>query len=152
DPYSVYLFGLGILFGIGAFWKGYRSDDPYPWYGAAYRRREEARENYSNEHRLLFDDLEREKEQTVAALRDGIENIPKFPQLAANVIIQRGARIQKFAAYETSVELAVNQLLQIYRDENRSNRSAPPPDHFSEKWSLPYSFLKNTEAGPVSGP
>ena len=28
---SAYLFGLGILFAIGAFWKGYRFDDPFPF-------------------------------------------------------------------------------------------------------------------------
>jgi len=152
DLYSAYLFALGIFFGIGAFWKGYTSDDPYPGYGAAYRRRENARENYSNEHRLLFDDLEKEKESTVGRLRDGIENIPHFPQLAAQILVQRGALIQRFQAYETGVVLSVNRLLQIYRDENRSRRTTPPPKHFGEKWILPHSFLKDLETNPPDTP
>jgi len=39
---SGYLFGLGLLFAIGSFWKGYRFDDPYPFYGAVWRRSEMA--------------------------------------------------------------------------------------------------------------
>ena len=38
DLNSVYLFGLGTLWALGAFWKGYTFDDPFPSYGAVSRR------------------------------------------------------------------------------------------------------------------
>jgi hypothetical protein len=140
---SAYLFGLGVIFGLGAFWKGYTFDDPYPGYGPMHRRAEGAREAYSDEHQLLFDDLETEKEDTVRRLREGIATIPLFPQNAAQIRAQRAALVEKFRAYEASVELAANQLLQIYRGANQSSRRTQPPDHFGAAWKLPHSFLNS---------
>jgi hypothetical protein len=139
---SGYLFGLGILFAIGSIWKGYRYDDPYPFYGAVWRRAESARVAYSSEHQLLFDDLEEHKEVAISQIRAGIATIPLFPQRCAQIRVQRIAQIDAFRAYENSVETAANQLLQIYRDENRRHRTTVPPAHFAERWKLPHSFLK----------
>jgi hypothetical protein len=54
---SVYLFVLGLLFGLAALWKGYKFDDPYPGYGAQWRRFEAARDAYTDGHADLFDEL-----------------------------------------------------------------------------------------------
>jgi hypothetical protein len=139
---SGYLFGLGILFAIGSIWKGYRYDDPYPFYGAVWRRAESARVAYSSEHQLLFDDLEEHKEAAISQIQAGIRMIPLFPQRCAQIRVQRTAQIDAFRAYENSVETAANQLLQIYRDENHRHRTTVNPAHFSERWKLPHSFLK----------
>jgi hypothetical protein len=40
---------------------------------------------------------------------------------------------------------AGNQLLQIYRGANQQSRTTPVPDHFNERWNLPYSFLDNPQ-------
>jgi hypothetical protein len=82
---SYYLFGLGIIFGLSSFWKGHSFDDPYPRYGAIYRRMATARDAYSDEHSLLFGDLEEIKEETVQRLSDGIDRIPLFPQQAVRI-------------------------------------------------------------------
>jgi hypothetical protein len=142
DLSSYYLFGLGTLFGISSFWKGHSFDDPYPGYGAANRRMIAARDEYSDEHGLLFGDLEEIKEDTVQQLTEGIDRIPLFPQRAENIRIQRDALIEQFRAYEKSIETAANLLLQLYRDENRVNRATRPPAHFDNQWKLPYSFLE----------
>ena len=143
---SWYLFGLGVLFSIGSIWKGYRFDDPYPFYGAVWRRAEAARVDYSEEHQLLFEDLEEYKNGAVEEIKGGITTLPLFPQRAAQVRAQRLAQIDAFRAYESSVETTANQLRQIYRDENRKHRKTIPPAHFSEKWKLPHSFLKTSQA------
>jgi len=148
DPFVInslasgYLFGLGILFAIGSIWKGSRYDDPYPFYGAVWRRADSARIEYSSEHQLLFDDLEEHKEAAISQIQAGITMIPLFPQRCAQIRVQRTAQTDAFRAYENSVETAANQLLQIYRDENRRQRTTIPPAHFSERWKLPHSFLK----------
>jgi hypothetical protein len=142
---SAYLFGLGILFAIGSFWKGYRFDDPYPFYGAMYRRAEAARTAYSDEHQLLFDDLEAVREETIAELQAGITTIPLYPQKTSQIRAQRNAQLGAFRAYETSVETAANQLLQIYRGANQKSRTSPSPHHFEERWKLPYSFPDTAE-------
>jgi hypothetical protein len=141
DLNSFYLFGIGIILAITAMWKGYAFDDPYPKYGAHFRRMVDARETYSDEHSFLFDDLEDIKEDTVRAIDAGIKRIPLFPQQAASIKSQRESLLQAFRGYETSVESAANQLLARYRDANRSNRETPAPRYFDEKWKLPHSYL-----------
>jgi hypothetical protein len=82
DINSYYLFGLGLLWASLAIWKGYTFDDPYPRYGACYRRAESARESYSDEHSFLFDDLEDIKEETVTAAATGFTAGRIIPNLA----------------------------------------------------------------------
>ena len=141
DQNSFYLFGLGIILAFAAIWKGYTFDDPYPRYGAHYRRMVNARETYSDEHAFLFDDLEDIKEETIQAIDSGIQRIPLFPQQAASIKSERNAHLQSFRGYEASIESAANQLLARYRDANRSRRKTPAPKHFDEPWKLPHSFL-----------
>lgn len=144
DLNSFYLFGLGMMLALTAILKGYTYDDPYPRYGAHYRRATNARETYSDEHDYLFDDLAKIKEETVTALDAGIRRIPLFPQQAAHVRSQRDAHIQSFHAYETGVEACANRLLALYRDGNRSARKTPTPGYFDAPWRLPRSFLSDT--------
>ncbi|MCP9629466.1 hypothetical protein NML43_20440 [Rhodopseudomonas palustris] len=141
DLNSFYLFGIGILWAFLAAWKGAAFDDPYPRYGAHHRRVVHAREAYSDEHAVLFEDLEEIKEETIKALDAGIKRIPLFPQQAAKIRSERDAHIRAFRAYETSVVTAVNQLLARYRDVNTFNRKTPRPQHFDVPWKLSHSFL-----------
>jgi hypothetical protein len=145
DYTTYYLFGLGVLFALGAFWKGYRFDDPYPSYGAMARREIGAREEYSDAHSELFDDLEEIKEATVALLDHGMRTLPNYPQLAGNIRAERAALLTGFHAYEAEIEQAVNQLLGIYRDANKQSRNNSAPQYFARKWLLPHSFLRGTE-------
>lgn len=144
DLNSFYLFGLGLVLSASAIGKGYTFDDPYPRYGACYRRAKHAREEYSDEHAVLFDDLEDIKEKTVAELDSGIRRIPLFPQQAAQVRAQREAHLRGFQTYEGNVEAAGNRLLALYRDKNRATRSTPAPNYFDTHWKLPRSFLADT--------
>jgi hypothetical protein len=145
DLNSFYLFGIGLLWAFLAIWKGATFDDPYPRYGAHYRRAAAAREAYSDEHAFLFEDLEAIKEDTVAQLEAGIRKIPIFPQEASLIRSQRDAHLKGFRAYESAVETAVNQLLARYRDANSYHRrNSPAPKHFDSSWKLPHSFLTDT--------
>jgi hypothetical protein len=146
DISSIYLFALGTLFSIAAFWKGYTFDDPYPGYGAVHRRLVKSREDYSDHHALLFDELESIKEKVVDDLEKGIAHMPLFPQQADTIRAQRAALIERFRAYEAAVEAAANQLLAAYRAANRAERKTPTPAYFAEAWRLPHSFLDKKNA------
>jgi hypothetical protein len=141
DLNSYYLFGIGIIWAIAAIWKGYNNDDPYPRYGAYYRRAALARNEYSDEHSALFDELNEIKEKTVAAIKAGTQRIPLFPQQAAQIRSERTGHLQAFGAYESSIQTAANQLLARYRDGNVARRNSPAPRHFDTSWNLPRSFL-----------
>jgi hypothetical protein len=145
DFNSFYLFGIGLLWAFLAIWKGATFDDPYPRFGAYFRRAAAAREAYSDEHAFLFENLEAIKEDTVSRLEEGIQRIPRFPQEASLIRSQRDAHLRGFRAYESAVETAVNQLLARYRDANRYHRkSSPAPKHFDATWRLPHSFLADS--------
>lgn len=141
DLNSLYLFALGVVFAAAAFLKGYWLDDPYPGYGAHCRRAEAAREAYSEAHSELFDELTEAKNETVKELELGLERIKQLPREADNIRASRKALLQEFAAYETSVETSINQLLQRYRNCNRKARSDPPPAYFDEPWKLLHRFV-----------
>jgi hypothetical protein len=145
DIASVCLLAIGLIFTLGAIWKGYSFDDPYPRYGAMYRRQKSAREKYTNAYFTLFNELNEAKEDAVDQLNDGITRLPQFRQMAVDVRAQRAAMLNSFRAYETSVETATNQLLRLYRDINHAQRTTAPPSYFDEKWQLPHSFLMSSE-------
>jgi hypothetical protein len=145
DLNSYYLFGIGAVWALTAIWKGYTNDDPYPRYGAHYRRATSARNEYSDEHAELFDDLNDIKEKTVAAIGAGTRRIPLFPQQAAKIRSERAGLLQAFGAYETSIQAAANQLLSRYRDGNVARRKTPAPRHFDTQWRLSRSFLTDAD-------
>lgn len=145
DMMSYYLFLLGGLFAGLAMWKGYRFDDPYPGYGAISRRLIDAREAYSDRHAELFEDLEDVKEVTIRDVRAGIDRIPRFPQEAANIRVQRSAVVETFRTYEKSVVTACNQLLAHYRQRNSVSRKTRPPTYFNNEWQLSGSVLDSDD-------
>ena len=145
DLSSLYLFALGILFALSALWKGYSFDDPYPGYGAQWRRYQKALDDYRDVHADLFDELEAIKEDTIKDLDTGIAQIPKYPQEAASIRAQRSAMLQTFQNYEDAAEAAANRLLADYRNLNRQHRTEAPPAHFDRMWKLPQSMLQAIE-------
>lgn len=146
DPNSAYLFGLGILCATLAYLKGYRSDDPFPRYGAVSRRADRARHDYNDEHLELFGELEELKENTVAELKTSIDEIPLYANEVERLRGARKSRLEEYQAYEIALEAAVNELLSVYRDANRSARkNLPVPGHFSQAWKLERSFLEGID-------
>ncbi|MCB1385338.1 MAG: hypothetical protein KDJ29_19970 [Hyphomicrobiales bacterium] len=146
DINSYYLVGLGLVFSLFAFLKGLFGDDPYPGYGATSRRYIASRDDYSNEHDALFNSLEDAKDTCIEELDSGVAKLPKYPQAAAEIHVQRTAIAGKFKAYETGLEEAVNQLLSRYRQRNKAHRNTAPPGYFGEKWTLPQRVSESAEA------
>jgi hypothetical protein len=145
DLQSWYLCGLGILFGLAAFWKGYRLDDPYPGYGAVSRMAQEAENDYDEKHHEFFDDLDETKEETLEAFRTGIANIPGYAAKAQQIRAARSALLEQFRNYEHQIEQTINRLLSIYRDANRRRRSLATPQYFNTSWSAPASSLSGAD-------
>lgn len=150
DISSWYLFGLGTLFGLLSFWKGYRHDDPYPHYGETFRRERDASERYNTEHDEFFGALEEVRDATIKKFEAGIANIPEYVAKSHQVRTARSALVEKFRNYEETVVQTANRLLTIYRDANRRRRQTPPPAHFSVPWALPASATGGLDALALS--
>jgi hypothetical protein len=145
DITSWYLFGIGILFGLLSFWKGYSHDDPYPRYGELYRRERRASDRYNDEHDAFFEELERVRDETIKRFEDGIANIPEYVAKSHQVRAARSALIEQFRGYEQVVVQAANRLLATYRDANRRRRQTPAPAYFATAWALPASALSGSD-------
>lgn len=146
DLNTYILFFLGMLFALLAIYKGATFDDPYPGFGSRARRHEQARQDYSDRHADLFDDLAEIKDETIKILDAGINQLPRYPQQAANIRAQRAGLVETFRGYEGAIETAANRLLSDYRDTNRRWRTTPAPSYFDRLWHLPHSFLNSSEA------
>ncbi len=134
DINSWYLFGLGVLFGFLAFWKGYGLDDPYPGYGSVFRRAAEAEDEYNREHHEFFDELDATRDTTIDAFKAGIANIPGYAAKAQQIRAARSALLEQFRNYEQQIEQIVNRLLAVYRDANTRCRKTAVPEHFRSQW------------------
>ena len=145
DITSWYLFGLGALFGLLSFWKGYRHDDPYPHYGEIYRRERDASDRYNDEHRDFFEELEEVRDDTIKRFEDGIAIIPEYVAKSHQVRAARSALTEQFRGYEQLALQTANRLLTIYRDANRRRRKTPVPAYFATSWSLPVSALSGSD-------
>jgi hypothetical protein len=136
DLSSWYLLGLGILFGLAAFWKGYRLDDPYPGYGAISWRARAAEFIYDDARRDLLDELRAIRENTIERFDDALTALPHEARRAGEARADALALAARFATYEDHLEECANTLLSAYRDSNRSARSDACPPHFAERWRL----------------
>ena len=145
DISSWYLFGLGMLFGLVSFSKGYRFDDPYPHFGETYRRERAAAERYNVEHHEFFGELEDVRDETINQIDDGLANIPQYVAKSHQVRAARSALVEKFRAYEQMIVQVANRLLTTYRDANRRRRETSTPAYFSDQWTLPGSALAGTD-------
>ncbi len=145
DISSWYLFGLGTLFGLVSFWKGYRHDDPYPHYGDVFRRERAAADKYNAEHREFFGELEDVRDETIKKFEDGIANIPEYVAKSHRVRAARSALVEKFRGYEQMTVQVANRLLTVYRDTNRGRRQTPSPAYFSTQWALPGSAMAGSD-------
>jgi len=146
DINSWYLFGLGTLFGLSAFWKGYRSDDPYPGYGRVVRSARAAEAAYRRAHEGLFGHLARVRDATVNQLRDALQRIPTNVQQIEQAKAARSELVERFTAYEGQLEYAANSLLTTYREANKRRRKSPPPAHFEQPWTLPQRAVRSAQA------
>jgi hypothetical protein len=145
DATSFYILGLGMVFALGAMWRGYSFDDPYPQYGATCRREKSALEAYASGRFALLGELGEVIEDTVVQIDDGSLRLPQFRRAAIDMRARRAVMLNGFRAYETALETATNQLLRLYRDINHAQRTTAPPFYFEEKWRLPRSFLMSAE-------
>jgi hypothetical protein len=136
DLTSFYLFGLGVLFGLGAFWKGYRFDDSYPGFGAVSRRARATEVAFDNAQRDLLDDLRDVREGTIQRFDDTLSALPHEARRAGEARADALALAARFAAYEDHLEECANTLLSTYRDSNRSARRSATPPHFMQRWRL----------------
>jgi hypothetical protein len=140
------LFGVGIIFSAFATFKGFGFDDPYPGFGAAGRRLDRARDQYAAERADLLDRAAEIRDEIIASLTAGAENLRGASAQREQVLATRQRMRAEYDAHEAHLAEACQNLLTLYRDANTTARSTPAPGHFQRRFTLPD---RGSESGPI---
>ena len=121
---------VGVLCAVIGFWKGREFDDPYPGFGAAYRRKEKAQEAY--------DDACREEDERQ---REWQQNHQKKLRKENDKLVRSQAKMEAACAgFREKIDSTQNlasdtaklakALLSVYRQKNSEIRAVNPPAYF----------------------
>jgi len=150
DVESGFLFIAGILFGLLAGFDWLKMDDPYPGYGRLSRRCDREKRNYGDKHREVLARLG----ALYVAGKEGFETTKD--ELERREIDYKDAlggrerKIIQFKAAEAHNLSVAQQVVEIYRDENRKARSTPPPTHFDQELQITTQSIELSRAGELS--
>lgn len=131
DIWGFILFGVGILLGILACWKGYTADDKYPGYGDLDRDYKRASMEEAQQHdrvrQKVRELLHHRRAAVQAALHEPATQIGMLARRIADLTHARGSLATQAAAIQRDYTLLVD----TYRSANNAVRAVPPPAYFS---------------------
>ncbi|UYN96081.1 MAG: phage holin family protein [Enhydrobacter sp.] len=130
---------VGLLVVTYASYKGLAWLDPYPGYGAVYRRHLFRRNEYLRLIDELVRNLQDRKDQAIAELRESIADIRRRDEEYGVVISERSRLTHRFNSYQDSLERGAEALLAGYRGANRKARTEPQPQTFGQPWRAGWS-------------
>lgn len=134
DFQSGILVAVGVFFAIAALIDGYKFDDPYPRYGAIDRKYRNAADKYEAEKNELIDKIgipyQHARDSLAEERARTVNNISSWSALVETV----EADFQAYNDWVSHMEQTANFALRIYREENKSVRTLPPPSYFPEEW------------------
>lgn len=142
---SIYSYGLllaGIGFALFAARAAYKMDDPYPGYGAVYRRHEERCETYAEEIEESLAELASTRDAAIESASDTREELGRQFRERGQIIAARESHRTRYREHQDYLEMIGNTLLSHYRGANvRARTDGITPLHFKELWSLKKSEL-----------
>lgn len=145
DIKSWLLFGIGLMFSIFAFIDGWYLRDPYPGYGAVYKRLLAARSKYSIRQEELIEDLLSVRDDHNEKVDFIIKSLSARRREHNAIIAHRAKLLSLFVQYHEQLERTANVLLKRYREANAKARTEPAPKYFDNAYKL--DRIKPTKAG-----
>lgn len=142
---SIYSYGLlvaGIGFALIAARAAFKMDDPYPGYGAVYRRHEARCEEYAEEIERSLEELTATRDLAIESARDTRDELGRQFRERGQIIAGRETHRTRFREHQDYLETIGNTLLSYYRAANVRLRSdGLTPRQFKEKWLMKKSEL-----------
>lgn len=136
---SIYSYGLlfaGLLFAFLSAGAAFAMDDPYPGYGAIYRRHEDRCEEYADLIAEALDDLKITRDDGIEAARSIRDQLGTQFSERGQILAARLGHRERFNEYQDYLETIANTLFEHYRSANIQIRTDAPPSHFGKKWQL----------------
>ena len=148
DMQSWLLFLLGCVFSGVAAIDGWGMDDPYPGYGTLDRLKDEARNDFQDQRKSLFRELDEIRNTAISEMEEAAKNMKNSGAEHRNAVQGKRRFEKSFQTHLDHLDDAANTLLRSYRDANKKARKTKSPQHFSEAWKLDRSGHEVDEAIP----
>lgn len=126
DINSWVLFGVGLIFAIGAFIDGLMLFDPYPGYGALQKRVDRARDAYATRKAELVEELRAVCEDYGTIMDELSRDLGVRRGEYDDIIAQRGRLVGLFNSHQAHLESSGNALLAVYCRAKGSSGSRKP--------------------------
>jgi hypothetical protein len=136
DIKSWTLFGIGLLFSIGALVDGYYMTDPYPGFSSTQKRFREARQQYVERKQDLIEELKDVRDEYNEKVDLIIRDLSQRRAEHQAIIAHRARNTDLFREHQNQLERSANSLLSIYRDANRAARTDPEPKYFLRPYKM----------------
>jgi hypothetical protein len=136
EVHSWILFGVSLLFALIALGDSYGLDDPYPGYGAADRRRNQAFDDYLLELEDVRKELQDLKDESLAELDRALAESRTALHALHQTIEHKQAVETRLRNAVADVDNCLDTLLRSFRDSNKLHRKSPSPAYFSERPGL----------------
>lgn len=149
---SIYSYGLlvlGIVFAVLAATAAFRKDDPYPGYGAIYRRHEDRCDEYADQIEEALDELRGTRDDAIETANAIRSELGAQFRERGQIISSRDTHRNRYREHQDYLETIGNALLGQYRAANvRSRTDKLSPSHFNKPWVLKRTDLPLDTAEP----
>ncbi len=132
DIVSILLWILGILFGLFACWKGYKSDDRIPEYGSKVQTYRETKFIYDNLIHTINDHTRSMIESQNQSFKRLKEELDRNQRDYKAVITLIRSKIINFETNLQEIRNQYSRMINLYRDGNKSTRLSRPPEYFAD--------------------
>lgn len=133
---SYVLFLLGFFISIVSLLKGYHSSDPHPGYSRVAQDVIDARDEYIDYLEESIDTLAQHRDDAVDALHQARDEVERQVRDSVDALYGQKTLHSNLSPFLSQCDTAVNYLLSVYRDANKSTREDEAPMYFNEGYSF----------------
>lgn len=146
DLMSWGLFGISLMFGVGALVDGLYLDDLYPGYGPVYRKARQAVDDYEDELSAMREELEELKDEELSLLDKTIKRAEISVRSFAGLVEDKKSAQSRLQTAFHDADNALNALLHEFRTENEvARRGRARPSYFDKPPQLNSVVVPNFE-------
>lgn len=142
---SIYSYGLllaGLAFAMVAAVAAYRMDDPYPGYGAIYRRHEDRCDEYADEIENALEELKETRDEAIATAISIRDELGTQFRERGQILAARERNRSRYREHQDYLETIANALLGHYRAANiRARDDQQTAPRYNKPWGLQKSAL-----------
>jgi hypothetical protein len=136
DVKSWMLLGGGMFFSVVTALDVWSMGDPYMGYQAVHQRRVAAEDEYKRVQAELIDELIGLRDEHHEKVDQIIDRLKARRKDHSDIVAHRAKLLNLFKEYQVNLERSAIQMINIYRDANRSTRTDPPPKHFNQTFKM----------------